>query len=55
MTDSVQMSGENKHIAKRWCEVVDDMKKPIDNRSGDEVALEVIQRLGLKPKGGEHD
>jgi len=51
MTDSVQMVGEQKHITKRWCEFVEDIKKPVDDRSGDEVAAEVIMRLSLIPKG----
>lgn len=55
MTDSIQIVGEQKHITKRWCELVEDIKKPVDDRSGDEVAAEVIMRLGLIPKGVNED
>ena len=53
MTDSAQLSVENKYISRRWCEIMEDMKKPVDNRTGDEVAADVIKRLGLSLKGGE--
>ena len=53
MTDSTQLAAENKYITRRWCEIMEDTKKPVDNRTGDEVAADVIKRLGLSLKGGE--
>ena len=53
MTDSAQLAVENKYITRRWCEIMEDTKKPVDNRTGDEVAADVIKRLGLSLKGGE--
>jgi len=51
MSDSVQLAGEDKFITRRWCDIANDLKKPVDNRTGDEVAADVIKRLGLIPKG----
>lgn len=55
MSDSAQLAGENKFITRRWCDIASDLKKPVDNRTGDEVAADVIKRLGLSLslKGGE--
>jgi len=53
MSDSAQLAGENKFITRRWCDIANDLKKPPDNRTGDEVAADVIKRLGLSLKGGE--
>lgn len=46
MTDSIQLSIENKKLAKRYAELVN--PQPQDDRTGDEIAKDVIERLGLK-------
>ena len=51
VTDSLQLAPQNKALMQRW---IDAIKEPTpDNRTGDEVALDVIQRLGLTVKGSE--
>ena len=46
VTDALYASGNNKAMSKRYFELI----KPemTCNRSGDDVALDVIKRLGLK-------
>lgn len=46
ITDSLFYMGENKRLTKRYAEALQPQK--IDNRSGDEIALDVINRLNLK-------
>lgn len=46
ITDSLFYMGENKRLTKRYAEALKPQK--IDNRSGDEIALDVIKRLNLK-------
>lgn len=51
VTDSLQAAGQNKYLVTRWAELR--AVKPVDTRSGDEIAAEVILRAGLLPTGGE--
>lgn len=51
MTDAAQLTPQSKYLTVRWAELVD--RKPVDERSGDEIAADIIARAGLKPKGGE--
>ena len=53
MTDAAQLTPQSKYLTVRWAELVD--RKPVDNRSGDEIAADIIARAGLVPKGGEED
>lgn len=46
VTDSLFYSAENKKLVKRYIDIIN--PRPVDNRSGDEIALDVINRLGLK-------
>ena len=46
ITDSLYCIGRNKMLEKRYYDVINPPK--IDNRSGNEIAVDVIQRLGLK-------
>lgn len=48
VTDSMFYYGENKRLNVRYKELV--YPEQIDNRTGDEVALELIKKLGLKVK-----
>lgn len=51
VTDSLHLAQQNKMISARWIEMIEE--KPVDNRTGDEIAMAVIQAAGLKLKGGE--
>lgn len=42
------MRGENMHPAERWIDLIE--PKAADNRTGDEIAAEVIKNAGLKLK-----
>lgn len=49
VTDSLQLAGQNKYLTTRWAEMQDIGYK--DARTGDEIALDVIKRAGLKFNG----
>ena len=51
ITEIVRLRGENKTLTKSWLDIID--PKPVDNRSGDEIAVQVLRNTGLTPKGGE--
>ena len=44
MTDTIQLAAQNKYRLDRWA---DSLKEP-DKRTGDEIAADVIENLGLK-------
>lgn len=46
VTDAIYYKGQNKIINVRYTDLMH--PKEIDTRSGDEIALDVINRLGLK-------
>ena len=46
ITDSLYYMGRNQMLEKRYYDVIHPPK--VDNRSGNEIAMDVIQRLGLK-------
>lgn len=46
ITDSLYYYGNNQRLTKRYIDIV--MPEPVDPRSGDEIALDVISRLDLK-------
>lgn len=48
MTDSLYYIGQGKSLAKRYAEIIGLEKKEADNRTGDEIAADVINRMGLK-------
>ena len=56
ITDALMAIAENtarfaggRTMSGRWY----DAYKPVDTRTGDEIALDIIQRAGLKPRGGD--
>lgn len=51
VTESLRLQGENKYIQRSWLDIID--HRSMDTRSGDEIALDVIERAGLHYKGGE--
>lgn len=46
ITDSLYANGQGKALTARYYDLIH--PKEIDPRSGDEIALDVINRLGLK-------
>lgn len=48
VTESLRLQGENKYIQRSWLDIID--PKPVDNRSGDEIAVQVLRNTGLTPK-----
>ena len=51
VTESIRLLSEGKRFVKSYEEIIS--RKPVDTRSGDEIAAEVILRAGLLPTGGE--
>ena len=53
ITESVRLYGEGKVISVPW----EDMLKeaPVDSRTADEIAADVIKNAGLRLKGGDED
>ena len=51
VTESLRLRGEGKCIVKSWMDIID--PPPVDTRSGDEIAINVLQHAGLIHKGGE--
>ena len=51
VTDTLKLMGENKYPSQRWYDTLE--RKPVDNRTGDEIALAVIRAAGLSFKDGE--
>jgi hypothetical protein len=51
VTESLRLQGENKYIQRSWMDIIN--PKPVDTRTGDEIALQVIKNAGLHYKGGE--
>lgn len=46
VTDSLSYGPQNKYITQRYADLI--KPKATDNRSGDEIAADVIRTLGLK-------
>ena len=56
VTDALMVTAENTarfnggtNMEQRWI----DSMKPRDTRTGDEIAADILRRMGAKPKGGE--
>lgn len=45
VTESLRLAPQNRFINQSYYDIIN---KKIDNRSGDEIAMDVIERLGLK-------
>lgn len=45
LTDSLYYMARQKGLVKRWIDIV--QPPEMDNRSGDEIAADVINRIGL--------
>ena len=52
VTDSLYYMKRNEVLGIRFFDLID-KKKVIDNRSGDEIALDIISRAGLQYEGSE--
>lgn len=46
VTDALSLAPQNKYINHRYADMIKPQK--IDNRSGDEIVLDIISRHGLK-------
>jgi hypothetical protein len=51
MTDSIQASVQEKCLSLRWVDILETRQE--NDKTGDEIAVEVIRRCGLRIKGGE--
>lgn len=45
VSETLRLQGENKYPTARWVELIE--PRLADNRTGDEIALEVIRGAGL--------
>ena len=53
ITESVRLFGDGKVIGVPWEDML--KKAPVDSRTADEIAADVIKNAGLKLKGGEEN
>lgn len=51
VTESLRLAPQNKYLTMKYMEMI--KPQAIDNRTGDEVAIDVIERIGLKFAGEE--
>lgn len=51
MTDLFRLMAQNKIPGQRWADLF--MEEEKDNRTGDEIVLDVLKRSGLVQRGGE--
>ncbi len=48
LTESIRLAVQSRYIATPYLELVRGAAEPADTRSGDEIAADVIGKLGLK-------
>lgn len=48
ITESIFAHGENKRLTAHYSDMIKNVSQKCDNRTGDEIALDVIERLGLR-------
>lgn len=54
ISDALYWQGQSKTLSKRWVELIE--KKPVDTRTPEEIAADIIKRAGLVLKEeGETD
>ena len=55
VSDALYWQGQNKTLSKRWAELIE--KKPVDTRTPEEIAADIIARAGLvlKEEGEAED
>ncbi|MBR2783055.1 MAG: hypothetical protein IKD93_02535 [Firmicutes bacterium] len=53
VTDALQGAPQGKYLTRRWTELVEELERPVDRRSGEEIAADFIRRAGLHFKGEE--
>lgn len=51
MGENVAGLTHGKYIPTRWVDMIDPNKASRDDRSGDEIAANIISRMGLKLQG----
>lgn len=53
ITDTLYYQGEQKRLTVRYADIVNKKTDHADERTGDEIAEDIIARLGLIETGGE--
>ena len=48
VTDQLYYSSRNQSLTKRYYDIVNKKNEVVDERTGDEIAADVINRMGLK-------
>lgn len=48
VTDSLYSAGNNKRLTQRWYDLI---RKPQEQINADDIAMDIIERMGLKVKG----
>lgn len=48
ITDQMYYSRRNKSLTDRFYDIVNKKNGPVDKRTGDDIAADVINRMGLK-------
>ena len=51
VAEALRLQGEGKYLTNCWLDII--YPPQVDERSGDEIAISVVQRAGLVHKGGE--
>lgn len=51
VTDSLYYPGKNMVLNRRFYDVLHKREQKEDNRTGDEIALELVEKMGLKQDG----
>lgn len=51
VSDALYWHGQNKTLNKRWVELIE--KKPVDMRTPEEIAADIIKRAGLVLRDGD--
>lgn len=46
--ESLFAHGENKRLSMHYADMIKRGNRKVDNRTGDEIAIDVIQRFGLR-------
>ena len=47
VTTSLQLIPQNKHLVKSYTDMVMKNQNPVNNRTGDDIAMDIITRAGL--------
>ena len=48
IADCLYYQGQNKYPAYKFSDALEEMKKPVDRRSGEEILEDVIAKIGIE-------